>query len=93
MRSLHEVDSRRLGLRMLEFARDAVNSAVLAEMCARLLEVERHARRFALAADIQYPVIVADSRLVSGFAARDDAFYGGIEIRGKLDRREPGARR
>ena len=30
MRSSHEVDSRRLGLRMLEFARDAVDFSVLA---------------------------------------------------------------
>ena len=88
MRSSHEVDSRRLGLRMLEFARDAVDFSVLAKACARLLEVERHVRRFALAAELQYPAVVADPRLIAGFAARDDAFYGGIKIWGKLDRGE-----
>jgi len=60
-----------MSLRMLELTRDAVYFTVFSEPCSGLLKIEGNTRRIALIAKRKYPLVIADARVVSAFAAGD----------------------
>ena len=59
-------------LLMLQSPRNTVQLAVFAEDRTGLFEIKHDLRIHALSFQIDDPFIIADSRLISGFAACDD---------------------
>ena len=73
---------------MLQASRNVVEPAVLSEIRAGLLEMEGNARALALPANIQNPLIIADSGVFAGFPSDRDAPNGRGKIGRKINGRE-----
>ena len=69
-----EIDGSFVRLCHLLVARDIVDSAILAEVCSCLLEVEGDIGCHALLSDVEHPFVIADTGITSGLASNSNLF-------------------